>query len=316
MDEDMAVVPEDERPVRLAVNALLDEAAKGRPVVAYLNELQAGGHRPRCYHDPYAVGCDALWDAAVELGLARADEDRVARWLDHRFWASLSTALPVEFADRQDELGAMAWDAIIDSAFDLRTAHLEPDIDVLLEGLTALGREGDLRMVLLGDHGETPCVMEPITGLISCDHAGVPTWWVSPVPVYTVPSSLADDLEAAGLAEDGAPWSTINVTYGLFDAVAVPVPVDWPAPEPAGAASTWQCLDNRVRAARVDGEVSLRCAESTCEAMSWSPLLALTDRPTPIDPIPAEVLSWTEGIGPFPHMFAEACDVPEALMWW
>jgi hypothetical protein len=50
--------------------------------------------------------------------------------------------------------------------------------------------------------------------------------------------------------------------------------------------------------------------------MSWSPLLALTDRPTPIDPIPAEVLSWTEGIGPFPHMFAEACDVPEALMWW
>lgn len=306
---EIVLVPEADRPAHAALDELervLDGRERG--VQLFLNAMEPGGHVPRCWFDPTTEACEALWDAVVEYGLAEEDADRRATWLDAEFYGRFVQLLAVRRAEDESRWRPLVWEAIAESATYHRDTMLLDRVRRVLDAARAAGRLDDVRFVAFGDHGENPCVARGLgDDTLNCGHSGIPTEFTAFVPVYVSPASLGEGWADAGLVGGGTePWSLANVSYGLLDSVGVPVPEDWPSPEPVGSATSWICKGPdgaALSGVRVEGDEALRCRRGVCEASTFAIPDDETYTPTPLTELPASLDAWAGD----PDWFTDAC---------
>ena len=143
--------------------------------------------------------------------------------------------------------------------------------------------------------------------LFRSGHNGVPTPYTAFVPVYTSPASLAEGWREDGLAgTDGAPWSLVNVGYGLVDDVGVARPASWPGPEPVGRATSWICKGpdgGGQSGVRIEGTEAVRCRHGTCDAVSFVIPTDETATAAPLETVPDSLAGWMGS----PDWFTTAC---------
>jgi hypothetical protein len=300
-------IPAEERAVEAAIDAVLEQAGRHRPLAVYLNDIEAGGHSPHCWYDPTSPACEAWWQIGVEAGLVAADDDRVAAWLDASFERDIVAAAK----DATDPLVLrdMAFALTVDGIAHFRAERFAPRLERLLAGLEERDRLDDLVLVIAGDHGENPCISLSFGTDVQCSHGGRTTEWTGLVPVFVLPGDVASRWEAAGLTGDAQrPWSLSNVSWGLLAEGETAPPPAWPSPEPPGTATSWSCKDD-AGGVRVVGDVSLRCALEQCAAWTWGEPDDPQDDPTPLAAIPPELADFApEGQ---PNWFATVCVAPE-----
>ena len=295
-------VEEAQRPGRLAIEAVLDHARRGEPVVAYVNDYEVGGHMPRCWYDPEFPACAELFALAVASGVYPADGVARDFWLDNAAFDDLIEVVDGQSAADAAVSRALMYDTIVRQVEHYGATRTGPRFATLIQGLADAGVADRSLVVVFGDHGETPCVRHPLDGVLRCQHGSMPTEWTAQVPVAVYPASAASAWESAGLvASDGAPWSTTNLAYALVSAVGGERPTDWPAPEPIGRATSWVC-GNDAGALFVSGSAAVSCTASGCGTYGW----ALPDGPdavtVPVSPTPPELLPYTDGA-----WLSEAC---------
>ncbi len=297
--------PESDRAVHFALDDLEQRLFDGENLELFLNSFEVGGHTPpRCADSVYAPGCDAMWQYAVHARLVQANDDRRTAWLSRPMLLDLEAALIESFQNDPLPARAMLWGSMRDAIATTRAEMFEDRLERLLDAVDAAGREDDLVLVILGDHGETPGQV-PTNGRFNPSHGGQPNEWTALVPVYVSPASLADEWRAAGLiSENGEWWSTGNLARGLVAHAGVDEPADWPPIEPLGQASSWACNDFRdpsVGAAgiHVIGDHAARCQNAVCETNTFAWPADLTYLPTPLAETPADLTPWIGPANPF-----------------
>jgi hypothetical protein len=304
----LADVPEADRPAHAAIDAFEGEVRKGGPVELFLNAIEPGGHEPRCWFDPESDACSELWDVAVTHGLAQDGDDRRAAWLDGPFLQQLLKVISVDQAAQEDRWRPLLWQTTREASDAFRATMFDDRLRRVLDAAQAADRLGDVQLVVLGDHGENPCVARGFDPTLNCGHNGITTEFTGYVPVFVSPASLASTWAAAGLVGDAThPWSTVNLSFGLLAAHGVDVPADWGAVEPVGTATSWTCHAGEDTSAysgiHVDGDVSIRCADGACAASTFAIPGDETYKPDLIEPIPESVAEF----GGTPDWFAGAC---------
>lgn len=310
-DYELPDVPEAERPVHHAIDDFSFEVGfSDRPVELFLNALEPGGHEPRCWATPTSEACEALWQVAVSAKLVEADADRRAAWTDSAFYLSFLQLTSVRHADEEARWRPLWWQVTQDKVEAFREEMFDERLRRVLDAVKSADRLDDLRLVVLGDHGENPCVKRVGEDTaLNCGHNGVPTEYTAYVPVYISPPALADDWREQGFVGDAAtPWSTVNLAHGLLEHLGVAKPTTWGEMEPVGTATSWTCLtpeEGRVSGLHVEGEVSVRCVGDDCEVSDFRLPTDETLVPTPVADPPEWVAEWTGS----PTWFTEACGV-------
>lgn len=297
----LAGTPEEERPVGMAISDILAASAAGGPVVAFLNAFEVGGHFPRCFFDPTTPSCDAMWHVAVNAGLAKPFDDRQEAWLNHHFVGKFMDLTANHLPDSEDELRPMFWGSMLEAIDHHRGPRFDDRLERLLEGLDTQGRTGDLVLIALADHGETPCARRPVGDQhFSCAHGGLANEFSANVPVFVSPAWLADQWRDQGYIGDATtPWTTASLAWATLDASGVPAPSTWPydGPEPPGAAMVWTC-DHQTEetntgpagaGVRIVGDASVRCQADDCIGMSWHIPDGPLYKADVLDPIPPEI---------------------------
>ncbi len=303
-------VPEEDRPAHHAIDAFVDAIGPSSGAsVLFLNAVEPGGHEPRCWFDPYSQACSALWDVATNAGLADPDADRRSTWTDPDFYARFTRLFGVKREDREAEWRPLFWDAIDEAVVYFRAQMFEDRLRRVLDAIRDAGRLGDLRLVVLGDHGENPCVLRGLGDqTLNCGHNGLPTEYTAFVPVFVTPASLAGDWTDKGLIGDSAtPWSTVNLAFGMVDSVGLTVPGDWGQMEPVGTATSWTCKGpdgtSPLSGIHVEGEAAMRCHQGACEASGFTLPTDETYEPAVLSTVPDGLQAFA---GP-PDWFSDAC---------
>ena len=309
---DQNELPEDERPVRLAMDATLADAAKGGSVFTFLNDYESGGHVPRCFFDPTTESCDWIWSLMVEHGYVGEHDDRYQGFLGNEFWHSLTSITGAGDSLDEEALREAFWGTTVETVAHFWEVRTLERIDALLSSLQAAGRLDDLIIVMTSDHGEAPCADQTLIGTRACTHGSIPSEWVSQVPVYTVPANLADYMERGGyLGPEGRVFSISNLGPGLLDALSVPPDTQWPDPEPPGQATSLTCYQNltpRQRMGiRVFGEESVRCNDANCGAYTWAQLDGPHAGPEELDFVPVHLAALMEESWSGFTWFSAAC---------
>jgi hypothetical protein len=298
------------RPADAGLDRLLAQTAQGGAAVALLNAWEVGGHFPRCWFEPQTEDCEALWSLALEAGLVSPEDDKTSSWLREEFPPALLDSLEAQ-GERQSELRPVFWGSMLEAI----EWHAEPlfldRVERLVEGLKAQGRLTDLVLVLVGDHGENPCVEPSATADLSCAHGGLTTEWTGLVPAFVAPASMGESwVEKGFIGTLGQPWSTINLTYALMDQFDVAAPTGWPAMEPVGEATSWTCFGAGGRrpqaGVKIVGDRALRCMKGECAATTWALPGALAYDPEPLEETPTPFLDL---VGP-PDLFSRLCEGP------
>lgn len=299
------VTSEPDRAVHRALDAVEQRLSDGENLEVFLNSFEVGGHiPPRCADSVDTPGCDAMWRFAVRAHLVQPGDDRRTAWLSRPMLLDLEAALIEDF--QTDPLGAraMLWGSMQDAITTTRAVMFEDRLERLLDAVDAAGRQDDLVLVMLGDHGESPGQV-PTNGTFNPSHGGQPNEWTALVPVYVSPASLVDEWRAAGLiSADGDWWSTANLARGLVAHAGVDEPSGWPPFEPPGAATSWACNDFRdptVGAAGVHvvGDRAARCQNAVCEATTFAWPADLDYLPTTLTTTPDDLTPWLGPANPF-----------------
>ncbi len=309
---EQAAMAEEDFPMVVAMQAMLDEAAQGGPVVGLFNEFLSGGHLPRCFFDPTTTGCEQTWDFAVAQGIVAQDDPRYDAFLTEEVWATI-----VELAQKDDEVDAEAlretfWATTMDSVQHWREQRLQPRLESMLEELESMGRLDDLVFVMVSDHGEAPCTDKTFKPERQCGHGGMPTDWSAQVPLFVSPASLGEAWVQAGYVGDAEhPWSTTNLAWALTGSLGLEPGQSWPEPQPVGSADSITCYTNTNPGYRwglhVDGQQSVRCGNSGCASYDWHAMAHAHDSGTQTDELPEQLLPYTEHEG-YLHWFDAACD--------
>lgn len=300
-------------PVGKAIDAMDDALTSEEAVVLWLNDFLVGGHVPRCYLEPSDPGCGPAWEKAVGYGLVQPGDDRQQAWLE--LFALMVPLLEKEAAaeGNYDELRELAWGTIVESANRQVDAHFLVRLDQLLAKVDAAGRMPDLTLVLVGDHGEAPCIEVPFEPeLTQCAHAGLPSEWTGPVPFMVAPATLADAWHDDGLL--GGPdqvWSLNALPWALYGTLGVTVPDDWPEPPSPGTAVSWFCRDGQREATggvfSSDDDAMLLCGVEACVPFTNLVPEHPLHRPTPLAEVPAALVEYTLPTSDHPHRFGAIC---------
>jgi hypothetical protein len=245
----------------------------GDPVALYLNAFDAGGHVPRCTEGIADPRCAYAWELALAYGLVDTNDAPTEAFASSALWVEL---LRVFAADKAaaDPIGVRraTFDTTLASIDGGGLDNLRTSLDALLRDVEKAHREEDVVIVLAGDHGDAPCVMHPlIDGQYICEHDQAPTEWHAAVPVYVIENGGAVDRwrDNGWLAEDGRPWSLVNLAYGLLEATGQPIPELWPEPLPAGRAESWSCEPEGPGGVIIEGDTAEWCDHNTCVAGPW-----------------------------------------------
>ena len=305
-DVDVEALPEADRPVHHAIDALLEVTGAGGNAVVFLNTYESGGHKPRCWFEPTQPACQQLYQLALDAGAATPEDDPAEAWRTYRVLTTIVAESQRVWAEDPGTLRGLWWETITTQIAWFRPTYVDDRLERLLAGLAEQGRLDDLVLVMVGDHGENTGVPNVLTGEIQMFHSDLPTEYTAEVPFLTIPAALGDELRADGLASDGTlVWSAPNAASGLLRHFDLGVPTDWPAPEPIGSASSWECLAE-PGGVRIDADGSVRCDTTGCGAWSWQLPALLTDDPTPLAGVPEALLPWTDPDGEAPW-FQGAC---------
>lgn len=298
-------IAEADRPVHHTLDAFAREVRGKGAVSLFVNALEPGGHEPRCWTDPETAACDELWTIGASHGLWDLDADRRATWLDGSSHTKLMRLFGDELVDEEMRWRPLFWASTLEAVEAHRATFAEDRLRRILDALREAGRLGDLHLVVFGDHGENPCVLRGLGDeTLNCGHNGIPTEYTAFVPVFVSPAAMAAEWVGAGLAaEGGVPWSTVNLSYGLLHSLDVPVPADWPAPEPPGTATAWTCKTpsgpGGASGIHVDGAQAARCLAGTCEVTSFvrpTDEAAVASRS---DEVPPELAEWVATPDPY-----------------
>lgn len=302
----LASNPDGQRPVDAGIDAILEHTARGDGVAALLNEAEAGGNRPRCWFDPDAPACAALWDFGVEHGAIDPAGDPADVWLHPDTWDAVEAVIGQVDAGTRDAIRPAYWGTVVHSAEWYTVTSFQVRLARLLDGLAEQGRLEDLVLVITGDHGQSPCFVDPLTGVVDCEH-GDANDFSARVPAYVFPAVVGEVwAERDYVGSVRVPWSTVNLAYGLVQATHVDTPDDWPRMERAGAATTWSC-DGDARGLRVVGDVSLRCAGAACGVWEWGDPDDLAWTPTPWGEVPDSLVPYGETADGGATWFERAC---------
>jgi hypothetical protein len=292
--------PEEERAARKALEEARQRIAAGDPVVLFLNDLEAGGHVPRCWYDPALPACEELWAFAVDRGLVDAAADPEVEYLRDGFWKDVGAAVGALPDDEAAPIRGTLWETLLDAVDTFSSQTTEARLADLLATVAEAGREDELLLVMLADHGENPCIRMPFTNVMNCEHGDLPTDFTARVPVLIAPAGAAEAWTSGGLVSDGAPWAAANLAWGLVDEAGASPPASWPDPEPVGGASSWYCRETQASGLRVEGEASLRCVGASCGAWEWSEPDGIGWTPVALPEIPGDLVG-------FRTTFQEAC---------
>jgi hypothetical protein len=306
----LAVNPEADRPADHVVDDLVAATAAGEPAVAFLNAFEVGGHFPRCWFDPHTEACDALWAFAVDQHVVATTADPAAKWAEDDFQRDLLVALAADLDHEAEHRGPM-WASMREKILHFRGPMVDDRLERILAAVETAGRADDLVLLVLGDHGENPCVLEPDGGRLTCSHGGIPTEWTANVPVFVIPASAADDWQDRFVGDATTPWSTANLAWALLDRYGVEPPRDWPEMLPVGTATSWTCRRTAAHTEtstglRVVGPASARCLSGSCYGRTWEiPTGADGPDGEPLEPMPSELAGYTaEGAD---NWFEQAC---------
>ena len=268
-------IPEAERPAYEVISSYEDHIEKNTSVQLFVNAMEPGGHAPRCWFNPGTPACDELWEVLVYAGVVAAGADRRAAWLGQQGPNALNSRLQGVLSDQEARWRELMWEVIRQSVDNFEEPTVDYRLRRILDATEEAGRLHDLRLVILGDHGENPCIDRGFdTDTLACGHNGVTTAYTGFVPVFLSPAGLADqwrDLGLVGAAD--APWSTANLAYGLMASVDLPIPSGWPASDPAGVAASWNCLHadrSGPGGVHIHGDKAMRCQNGVCEASTFS----------------------------------------------
>ncbi|HNH48060.1 MAG TPA: hypothetical protein PKY30_13540 [Myxococcota bacterium] len=306
--EEMAPLPEEERPVDQALSSYETQVSKPHGLQMFLNFLEPGGHEPRCWSTPTSAACEELWQLVVSGGLVEADADRVATWLDGEFYGKFMRYFGVTKAEQESRWRPLFWSMIEDGVQSQKGARLLDRLRRLLDATREAGRLGDLRLVIVGDHGENPCVLRGLgdDGL-NCGHLGLPSEYTAFVPVYTSPAALGLRwVEAEIAGEGGKVWALSNMGHGLVAEVGLPIPEDWPAMEPVGTATSWICEGpegSGQSGVHIEGEQAARCRHGTCDAATFRLPTDGTSTSETLTEVPENLAPWVAE----PDWFTTAC---------
>ena len=305
-------LPEEERPVRYALEATLADAAKGGSVFTFLNDYESGGHVPRCFFDPYTESCEYVWSLMVEHGHVGEHDDRYEGFLGNDFWHGLTSITGTGEELDEEALREAFWGTTVETIAHFWEVRTLERIDALLSSLQAAGRLDDLVIVMTSDHGEAPCADQTLFGSRACTHGGIPSEWVSQVPLYTVPATLADHLEGAGyIGPEGQVFSVSNLGQGLLEALGVAPDPLWPEPEPPGQATSLTCYQNltpRQRLGiRVFADSSVRCNDASCGGWTWATLDGPHAGPEELEELDVELAALMEPSWSGYTWFSAAC---------
>ncbi|MSQ04134.1 MAG: hypothetical protein EXR71_19965 [Myxococcales bacterium] len=287
----MAAVPEAERPWTQAVAALAAEVADGGPAFAYLNDLEVGGHVPRCAHAPESEACQAAWSYALAAGIVAESEDVAATLGTTPFWSSVHDAVQRDHDSAAADLRSMLYATILAQVDWFRASRVEDRLALLFTTLEGAGRLDDLTLVMMGDHGEAPCVEEPLSRVRACGHGDLPNEWNAQVPVYVFPAERAQDWASAGFVGNATtPWATTNLAQLVAADLGLEAPAGWPEPLPAGRATSWACSRSMAMGFSwgidIEGDRSVRCDHDRCGEFDWHALADLSDGPIVVSDLP------------------------------
>lgn len=299
------------RPAHLALDDVLTWAREGEPAVALVNSFEGGGHSPRCWEDPESAPCVATWDYAVARGVVDAGEDKVVAFQDMLRWIDLFDAAQQDTETDPSELRTLFWQSTLEAASNWRDQLSVPRLRTLLDGLRDAGRLGDLQLILLGDHGESPCSDLLVEAGRDCSHGDAPNDWTNHVPVYFVPASMGQRWSTQGWIGDATvPWSLTRIPYALMADHEVALPGEWPEPEPLGQATAWACFDGMGLATeygmRVEGGASVRCNGAACGAFEWREMVDEQDTPAAIA-APTSLTPLLGPVGGYQNWFQATC---------
>ena len=280
----MAAVPEEDRPFTQALDALGVAVADGGPAFAYLNDLEVGGHVPRCVYAPESDECQVVWRYALAAGIVAEADDVAATMATTPFWSSVHDAVQLDRDTPAADLRAMVYATILGQVDWFRASRVEDRLARLFATLEGAGRLDDLTLVIMGDHGEAPCVEEPLSRVRACGHGDLPNEWNAQVPVYVFPAELAQDWVYAGAVGNATtPWATANVAQLVAADLGIEAPEAWPERLPVGRATSWACSRSMLMGFSwgidIDGDRSVRCDHDRCGEFDWHALTDLSDGP-------------------------------------
>ncbi len=306
--EEMAPLPEEDRPVHQAIGSYEAQVKSHHGIQMFLNFLEPGGHEPRCWATPTSPACEELWDIAVESGIAEANADRVETWLDGEFYGKFVRLFAVQKKDQESRWRPLFWSMIEDGIHSLKGPLLFERLQRILDATQEAGRLGDLRLVIVGDHGENPCVLRGLgDDSLNCGHLGVPTEYTAFVPVYTIPAAMGERWIEAGIAgEGGKVWALGNMGQGLLAEVAVEVPENWPKAEPVGTATSWICQGpegSGQSGVHIEGDQAARCRHGTCDAATFRAPTDASSSSETLAEVPENLAPWIAE----PDWFTVAC---------
>lgn len=306
-DSASSIAEGSDDPVGDTIDLIGQKVLAGEPVVAFLNDFQIGGHVPRCWFDPYLGGCDEAWDLAVELDLESIDGDRSFVWFTG-LWARLSPVLMDHFKGEEFKGREIAWKTIMQSVRHFGPERFDPRLRELLAKVETADRFDDLVLVIVGDHGEAPCVEIPFAGgEMECQHGLDPNEWITLVPTYIYPPEAAEKWAENGLIGDARQrWSTTNLSYGISWEVGLAKPNNWPAFEPAGYATSWTCREE-PRGVRIGDGVALRCSDGRCGFTDYLLPKSYAHRSMFISTVPPEIAAYAPATPGGSSWFDVAC---------
>ncbi|GDX80618.1 hypothetical protein LBMAG42_24290 [Deltaproteobacteria bacterium] len=308
----MAAVPEAERPWSQALDALGAAAAAGGPAFAYLNDLDVGGHVPRCVGDPEGAECQLVWRYALAAGIVVDSDDPAVTMATTPFWSSVHDAVQLDHDSAASDLRAMVYGTILAQVEWFRVSRVEDRLERLFSTLETAGRLDDLTLVMLGDHGEAPCAEEPISKVRACGHGDLPNEWNAQVPVFVYPASTGQRWAASGFVGNATtPWATANLAQLAANDLGLPAPEEWPVAIPAGRATSWACSRSMLLGfswgVDIKGDRSVRCDHERCGEFDWHALADLSDGPMLATDLPASLTAREEGTAGQPNWFMAAC---------
>ncbi len=251
---------------------------------------------------PSSEACDDLWAFLLEHEIVAPDADRTASMLADETYPNMFSS--IQSAELDDELAVQQtiWDTITEASTDWRGLSVGPALRLLLDGLEEGGRLDDLVLVMVSDHGESPCVPHALSDSLQCAHHGIPSEWVVQVPVFVSPPAVLEQWQEDGLVSlNGAPWVTSNLAYGLADMYGLPWGDSWPAPQPVGTARSIMCSTAPAvedgRYIVVLDDLAYRCVnQDRCEATTWQRPDSLGYAPERFEDVPTELLDAVESL--------------------
>lgn len=312
---DQIEMDENSRAARVGLEQAIEWSEEGKVTFAYLNNFEGGGHSPRCFEDPYSAACDTTWTYMVSKGLVAESDNRYERFVDIELWADLFNQARVETEIPEADVQTLFWDTMLESGVDFRDSLVLPRLDRLLSALKEQGRLDDLQLVMLGDHGESPCATELVREGRDCSHGAEPNNWTTRVPAFFFPASMGQRWEANGWVGDlDVPWSTTVIPYALADDYKVDRPTSWPEPEPLGTGTSLTCFEGlslqHRYGLRVKGNQSLHCSTARCGGFDWQPFTDEHDVPAPIatESLDPDLSVLLDTYGNDANWFIAACD--------